>query len=164
MSKTCISSFARVAAASALFAVAQICDAAQPDKAKVEVGNGTAVKDRAFESADAARKSGKIMKPGRVERDGDYEIQHYSLTAGGLVELRMRGVYRVHKVTKDGVELVPLPGQKGLLPGPWLVTAGETAIGNRHYLKVSGLDDAKQTVTLTPRYKVKHHWWDALNF
>ncbi|MEX1229593.1 MAG: hypothetical protein WEB58_05095 [Planctomycetaceae bacterium] len=105
----------------------------------------------------------KTIAPERRSKRGDYDVDHYVLQKGDLVEFRQRGVYKVISVEKRHLLLKPLPNQKGLRPGIWAIPAGNNHIGNHNRMVVFELNVENQTAKVSMEYKARWHWWD-INF
>jgi len=103
------------------------------------------------------------LVPDRESRRGDYDIQHHTVKRNDLLQIKMRGIYKVVGVEESHLLLKPLPDQKGLLNGVWKIPCGRSHIGNHHKIVVADLNAKDQTATLALEYKERWHWWD-INF
>jgi hypothetical protein len=104
-----------------------------------------------------------VLVPDRESKRGDYDVEHYKVKQGDLLQIKMRGRYTVIGVEEENLLLKPLPNQKGLLNSVWKIPAGRSHMGNHHRIVVKQLSVKDQTAVIALEYKVRWHIWD-INF
>lgn len=104
-----------------------------------------------------------VLVPDRESKRGDYDVEHYHVKQGDLLQIKMRGRYTVVGVEEEYLLLKPLPNQKGLLNSVWKIPTGRSHMGNHHRIVVKQLSVKDQTAVVALEYKERWHIWD-INF
>jgi hypothetical protein len=104
-----------------------------------------------------------VLVPDRESKRGDYDVEHYKVKQGDLLQIKMRGRYTVVGVEEENLLLKPLPNQKGLLNSVWKIPAGRSHMGNHHRIVVKQLSVKDRTAVVALEYKERWHIWD-INF